>query len=663
MTRPGALASLFLVALIGIFLPAAAQDYSLDPSFNPTFGGRTHPNFDFNSAVAIQPDQKILVGGNFTTVNGEPSALIVRLNPNGSRDTSFNSALGFTTFSEVGLITLLPDGKMLVAGTFQLGGNEVSLVRLNSDGSLDGTFSAAKQGRIKSLELYADGRFLVCGSFWPQTGAGLLARLNPNGSLDTSFSTDLNGLYCFDTETLPDGRIYVGGSMTVAGGMEIKGIVRLNANGSRDTSFAPFLPEHAYEFYKLALLPDGRLFAAVRFSYEDANGQQVARGFYRVMPTGGMQEIANCPDAEISYQLFVQSDGKIINSMCRPPLPSPYYGFARLLPDGSFDSSLNYLNFDNLVKHVARQADGNYVVVGQFFNVNGIPRQRIARLLAVPVTARHRFDFDGDGRDDLGVFRPSDRVWYVNRSTAGFAFNQWGLSSDKMVAADYDNDGKADIGVFRDGFWYALTSSNNTLLVHSFGQAGDKPFVGDMDGDGRVDLVTRRVLPNNSIQWQVRYFGATGTSATQTVGNETVTDRPLVADLDGDGADECAFYRNGIWFSRKANAGAPLRAFYWGIAGDIPAPGDYDLDGQMDTAVFRPSTGDWHINATTSGYTAIHFGATGDVPVPADYDGDGKTDIAVFRNGAWYQLLSGTGVFGGHAWGLAGDLPIPAQAY
>ncbi|MBV9211672.1 MAG: delta-60 repeat domain-containing protein, partial [Acidobacteria bacterium] len=96
----------FFLCLMSVSVSTQAQDYMVDPTFNPTFGGRTHQFWDLFNAVAVQPDQKILVGGNFTTVNGEASVLIVRLNPNGSRDTSFNSALGAMANDEVETIKL-----------------------------------------------------------------------------------------------------------------------------------------------------------------------------------------------------------------------------------------------------------------------------------------------------------------------------------------------------------------------------------------------------------------------------------------------------------------------------------------------------------------------------------------------------------------------------
>jgi hypothetical protein len=106
----------------------------------------------------------------------------------------------------------------------------------------------------------------------------------------------------------------------------------------------------------------------------------------------------------------------------------------------------------------------------------------------------------------------------------------------------------------------------------------------------------------------------------------------------------------------------------WGTVGDFPAPGDYDGDGKLDFAVYRPSEGNWYILRSGSGFTAyeVHpWGTTGDIPVPGDYNGDGRTDCAVYRpsEGNWYLLPSGGGTWFGTIWGTTGDIPLERAAW
>ena len=110
------------------------------------------------------------------------------------------------------------------------------------------------------------------------------------------------------------------------------------------------------------------------------------------------------------------------------------------------------------------------------------------------------FDFDGDGRSDISVFRPSEGNWYANQSRAGFLGLHFGQSGDQPVPADYDGDGKADIAVFRGGTWYRLLSGNGTFDGVNFGLAGDRPVPGDFDGDGKADVAVFRPSDGNWYQ-------------------------------------------------------------------------------------------------------------------------------------------------------------------
>jgi FG-GAP-like repeat/Bacterial Ig-like domain len=258
------------------------------------------------------------------------------------------------------------------------------------------------------------------------------------------------------------------------------------------------------------------------------------------------------------------------------------------------------------------------------------------------------FDFDGDGKSDISVFRPETGTWYLNQSTAGFTGVQFGLSTDKLVPADYDGDGKTDVAVYRGGTWY-LQRSQLGFAGIAFGASDDIPVPADYDGDGKADLAVFR--PSNGTWYLQRSsLGFTGIQFGQS------GDKPVAADYDGDGKADVAVNRNGTWYLNRSTLGFTGIAF--GDSNDKLVPADYDGDGKADIAVFRPSNGTWYLQQSSAGFAGIGFGVGTDIPTAADYDGDGKADLAVFRNGVWY-LNRTTAGFTGIAFGAATDKPIP----
>ncbi|MBK7705879.1 MAG: VCBS repeat-containing protein [Acidobacteria bacterium] len=112
-------------------------------------------------------------------------------------------------------------------------------------------------------------------------------------------------------------------------------------------------------------------------------------------------------------------------------------------------------------------------------------------------------DYDGDGKADIAVFRPSLGQWWLNRSTAGGIAVTFGSATDRTVQGDYTGDGKTDIAIWRpsNGEWFILRSEDFTFYSFPFGAGGDTPAPGDYDGDGKTDAAVFR--PSNST-WYVQ---------------------------------------------------------------------------------------------------------------------------------------------------------------
>jgi hypothetical protein len=271
---------------------------------------------------------------------------------------------------------------------------------------------------------------------------------------------------------------------------------------------------------------------------------------------------------------------------------------------------------------------------------------------------RARSDFDGDGKSDLSVFRPSEGNWYINQSTLGFGVVKWGLGGDEPVPGDYNGDNKTDFAIFRpnaDGAqpdFYVLNSTTFTLSAVSWGLPGDVPVIEDYDGDGKSDFAVFR--PSNHTFYVLRSFG-NSISTYSSIDSGT----PVAGDFDGDGKGDFATYHVDGWFvSSSINNHATYNFTRWGADGDKPVPADYDGDNRDDFAVFRPSDRTWYIRKSSGGNIIVQWGLADDTPVPADYDGDGRTDIAVYRSGTWYINRSNSGTVISQ-FGLGSDVPIP----
>jgi uncharacterized delta-60 repeat protein len=225
-------------------------DGTLDQSFETTIGTGTNGSI---SAIKVQTDQKILVAGSFTSFNGVSTSRIVRLNSDGSLDNTFNINLGSGANGVVSAIEIQSDGKILLVGNFTIFNNTAAgrIVRLNEDGTIDSSFMAIVQSGFNSfvnaLSIQSDGKILVGGFFdsYKNIASKGIARLNTDGTLDTAFSDNLGtGLnaspastYVLSIETQSTGKILISGSFSKFNNVTVNSFIRLNATGTLDLSF------------------------------------------------------------------------------------------------------------------------------------------------------------------------------------------------------------------------------------------------------------------------------------------------------------------------------------------------------------------------------------------------------------------------------------------
>ncbi len=600
--------------------------------------------------MTILANGKILIAGDFNYVNGVRRRGLARLNPDGTLDSAFVPYFNSSTVARISLNSVVeqPDGKLLVGGI-----ENFFLKRLNSDGSLDGTFSASFDAgsTIFDLALLPGGEIVVVGNLINAPFTRRVVRLQSNGQVDPTFNLAQPNADVYCVVRQPDGKLLIGGDFTGIGVANRARIARLNQDGGVDSSFDTSSGASGTVF-AIALQSDGKVLVGGAFPSLSGSNSMVRIGR---LNTDGSRDagFAQTIDGNV-IGLAIQGDGKIlvgggfdtVGGVSRS-------GMARLRTDGSLDTAFNTRTV-HAVLDIKLQG-GKILIAGEFGYVNGQPKMRIARVLGSTTP----FDFDGDGKSDFAVFRPSENIWYelfsANSQVGQFTF---GLVGDIPAPADFDGDGKTDEAIFRPSsgeFWYARSVDNAAGNVR-WGQPGDLPRPSDFDGDGLADFILYR--PSNGVWYR---YGSTGQIAIAQFG--IAGDQPLIGDFDGDGKADIAVFRpsTGDWWYAASGSGNQPRSIHWGVTGDIPAPADYDGDGKTDIAVFRPSNSVWYINRSSDqGYTIVGFGLDGDRPVPADYDGDGKADIAVFRpsNGVWYLMQSTAGI-ASVQWGVATDTALP----
>ena len=676
-------------SLVSSYIVRHLPNGELDTTFG--VGGKlilpyVQGNGEYRYRVVMQPDGKILAcGGKENGSVSDTDFAAFRYNSNGTPDLSFGtdgrSVVPITgAYDESYDLVLQPDGKIVLFGYSQISGSgfDFSVARLNANGSLDTTFDSDGKATITvgtgadypgKVLLQPDGKIVLVGTTTGNAGQdGALVRLNSNGSRDTSFgmngvvvhSTAAGDDLAFDADLQADGKIVTAGGETLGGsGTDVgTAIVRYNANGSVDTSFATngvFRTELGF-------------FAGNAIAIQD-DGKIVGFGFGAASPAASasseVREAARnklLPGARRTASLarLVQTDESTAGAVWG-------YGMLRLNSNGSPDLSFGPAgrvllavgtSHNDYGFELVLQPDGKILAAGVTHTSTTGDNATVRYMGDSSVPQRAPFDFDGDGKTDISIFRPAGfEWWYIGSLDSQVRAFQFG-SSGTPVPFDYTGDTRTDIAVwdFFTGQWHVLRSENNTYYSFPFGTGGDVAVPADYDGDGAADPAIYRPATST---WYLPLSGE-GTIVFRQFGIST--DAAVPADYDGDGKADIAIWRRSAgewWYLRSSDE--QVRAFQFGTQNDRAVPGDYTGDGKSDIAFWRPSNGNWFVlRSDDSSYYSVPFGIETDLPAPGDYDGDGKYDTTVFRQqtGTWYSNRSSAGLmFVG--FGSGGDYPVP----
>ena len=351
----------------------------------------TGAGFDYYVwAIDIQTDGKILFIGEFTSYDGSTNGGIIRLNSNGTRDTSFNSGVGFTPYSLKRALSIQSDGKILVGGNFTSYDNSLYnyIIRLDSDGTKDTSFNIGSgfDSYVNTIAIQSDDKILVGGNFTSYDGStfNLLIRLNSDGTIDSSFNigTGFEGVIN-KIIVQSDEKILIGGGFTSYDGSTFNRLIRLNSDGTIDSSFNLDGSGFDAEVFSLAIQSDNKILVGGTFSIYDGSSY---RSIIRLNTDGTKDNSFNIGTGfEIYttvYSITIQSDNKILvggGFTSYDEVAANY--IIRLNSNGTKDNDFIFgTGFDNNVLCSKIQSDGKILIGGRFTSYNDSSSNYIIRL-------------------------------------------------------------------------------------------------------------------------------------------------------------------------------------------------------------------------------------------------------------------------------------------
>ena len=544
-----------LLILLAIIVATASQTFAvgnvnigeLDPTFNPVaLNSGVNSNLAAANAVLVQPDGKILYGGNFLSVDRQSRNYIVRFNADGSVDSSFDS--GGTVDGVINSMALQVDGKIVVAGNFSnaagqirqavarlnadgsldapfkvnftppnalIAGNGITvqsdgkivftgnfsgpgvlidgqrrdnIARVNADGSLDTTFTAPASCFGRTVVAQPDGKVLinsVCGG----TGQFRISRLNSNGTLDTSFNIGTVPNGSVDTVVLQnDGKVLIGGQFTAFNGQTRNGFARLNANGSLDTAFNPPIPKF-FQSQAIAIQADGKIIAAQKLDSIGSTDNSVLR----INTDGTIDTTFNDPPSGYIYAIAVAPDGRIYEGGQMATFQNSVFiqkPFLRVGSDGAIDYPFYPFvacgDDAPLMYNIVPQPDGKIFVSGGFISLNHQNRAPLARLNA-DGSVDTSFTLPANVTPFVGapVLQPDGKIIINGSITGGPAHTILRLNANGSLDTSFNVAG----GTNGNQAKIALQPDGKIVVAGNFSTIGGQTrnLVARLNTDGSVD--------------------------------------------------------------------------------------------------------------------------------------------------------------------------------
>jgi len=356
------------VMLTGPSAGAIGGNITFDPSFIPPIHSASI------TQITVQPDGKILTNGTFINYDGIVGQdKVARLDTNGNRDTSFLLDAPFTGTPSV---ALAPDGKIWVGGSFANYNGDANLgrlVRLNPNGTLDTSSNHVRPGNnVSSIGVQPDGKVIIAGAFTNYDGVGTadkMARLNADGTHDTSFVPAVLTLVS-EIFIQPDGKILFSGNFTDFDGVAtLDYLARLNADGSRDTSFIPDVGFPVDGVEDVGFLSDGRI--VVVGSWDDYDGQANLDDIV-VLNADGSRDTAFSPvpfPTGLLNAVHIEANDTIFvgGNFTNYDGQAAHDSITRINPDGTRDTTFNpSVGAVAAVNDIARLQDGRIALGGSF---------------------------------------------------------------------------------------------------------------------------------------------------------------------------------------------------------------------------------------------------------------------------------------------------------